>query len=254
MINFALRGLRLLGWNPEKSRGLLNLPMYFRQLRAWKRLGGDVARLYPILHEYDDIAGRIGGHYFHQDLLVAKYVYQDAPERHVDIGSRIDGFVSHVASFREIEVYDIRPLPQTAHTNIHFKQADLMEPGSIPPADSVSCLHVIEHFGLGRYGDRLDVNGHRIGITQLISIVKPGGRLYISFPIGRTTNVQFNAHRVFSPDEILTYDEVKNHLELERFDYVDDVGDLHLNKSIEDAAGRFSWGCGIYTFRRKLDS
>jgi len=28
----------------------------------------------------------------------------------VDIGSRVDGFVAHVASFREIEVFDVRPI------------------------------------------------------------------------------------------------------------------------------------------------
>ena len=77
----------------------------FKNQQDFKSVG-----LYPILSDRYDSAGVATGHYFHQDLLVAKFIYENKPMRHVDIGSRIDGFVAHVASFRDIEVVDIREL------------------------------------------------------------------------------------------------------------------------------------------------
>jgi hypothetical protein len=40
--------------------------------------------------------------------------------------------------------------------------------GSTPDGycDSLSCLHALEHFGLGRYGDPIDPRGHEKGITR----------------------------------------------------------------------------------------
>ena len=80
--------------------------------------------------------------------MVAKLIYENNPKRHIDIASRIDGFVAHVASYRKIEVFDLRPLPKSEHENIIFRQVDFMEQKDLGKSDSVSCLHAIEHFGL----------------------------------------------------------------------------------------------------------
>jgi SAM-dependent methyltransferase len=139
----------------------------------------------PILTEWDESSGSLGA-YFHQDGLVARWVFEECPLRHVDVGSRIDGFIGHLAVFREVEVLDIRP-QQQAVRNVVFHQLDLMEPlpdAWVECADSLSCLHTIEHFGLGRYGDSIDPKGHLKGLEQLKRMVKPGGRLYLSTPIG----------------------------------------------------------------------
>ena len=84
----------------------------------------------PIFTDYDDQAGSATGHYFHQDLLVASFIHNKNPLRHIDIGSRIDGFIAHVASFRSIEVMDVRDLKGTGHENISFIKADLMNKDS----------------------------------------------------------------------------------------------------------------------------
>jgi hypothetical protein len=159
----------------------------------------------PILGEWDESAATLGA-YFFQDQIVARWVYESQPVRHVDIGSRIDGFVGHLAVFRKVEVIDIRPLPHAIH-NIRFHQFDLMR--EIPPqwigsTDSLSCLHTIEHFGLGRYGDKLDPEGHTKGLEQLKRMVAPGGRLHLSTPVGRE-RVEFNAHRIFSAATVLSW-------------------------------------------------
>ena len=212
--------------------------------------GGEISRTYRILTDYSDTAGAAKGHYYHQDLLVASLIAESKPRRHVDIGSRIDGFVAHVASFREIEVFDIRALDESRHTNIKFVQKDLMDHNETEISDSVSCLHALEHFGLGRYGDPIDPEGHLKGVVNIVRMVEKGGTLYISFPIGLSDAVHFNAHRVFHPMSIFAWEGVAEVLELQRFDWVDATGEINLNAKVEDAVDSVKYGCGIYTFRK----
>lgn len=232
------------------GRNFRFVPKVFRQKADWIKQGGTVTRFYPILDDFTDKAGNAKGHYFHQDLLVASFLHERKPVRHIDVGSRVDGFVAHVAAFREIDVFDIRALPQSAHKNIRFTQSDFISDSSSNLADSVSCLHAIEHFGLGRYGDPIDVEGHTKGVDNLVRMLKNDGHLYISFPIGKSDQVFFNAHRVFHPQSILEFDAIKKNLNLVRFDYVDDAGDLHLDCQVSDVVGKVKYGCGIYTFHK----
>lgn len=225
---------------------------FLRERKEFTDLGGQILKNYTILRDYQDQAGEASGHYFHQDLLVASLIHKSNPRRHIDIGSRIDGFVAHVASFRQIEIMDIRELDSKGQGNISFRQADLMSPASnlAEVTDSVSCLHAIEHFGLGRYGDPINPVGHLDGFTNICEMLKPGGHLYISFPIGNEDQVHFNAHRVFHPKSIFAWPSGSTVLQLERFDYVDDFGDLHLDYPILEKVPSTTYGCGIYTFRR----
>ena len=59
-------------------------------------------RAFPCLRDRYEAGGVASGHYFHQDLLVAQWLNAANPQRHIDVGSRVDGFVAHVAAFREI--------------------------------------------------------------------------------------------------------------------------------------------------------
>ncbi len=200
--------------------------------------------------DLSDNAGVAVGDYFNQDLYVAQRIYKNNPDRHIDVGSRVDGFVSHVAVFRKIEVIDIRPM--VSHIpNIEFRQCDFM--GVVPDDfkgafDSVSSLHAIEHFGLGRYGDKLDPDGWRKGIENLGHLLKSGGRLYFSVPIG-PMRVEYNAHRVFSVQFLINY--FSKEYDIESFSYVDDAGIMHQNISINDNLGLknefgCTYGCGIF--------
>lgn len=238
------------GIDLRRMLSLRNLPRYLAQYREFTRLGGKIAHRYAVLTDYETQAGSGKGHYFHQDLLVASFVHQRTPDRHIDIGSRIDGFVAHVAAFRHIEVMDVRDLDDCGHPNIRFLRSDLMQrdAAQIEIADSISCLHALEHFGLGRYGDPLDPDGHIKGFNNIVGMLKPGGRLYISFPIGQATEVHFNAHRVFHPKDVLSWAGDQSVLRLERFDYVDDRGMLHREVELEKEKIDVKFGCGIYTF------
>lgn len=246
------RSVREIGFDARRARLIGQLPRYVRDLLRWRRAGGTISTLFPVLSDWSASAGSASGAYFHQDMLVARRVFERRPLRHIDVGSRIDGFVAHVAVFREIDVMDIRPMRASIH-NVHFVQGDLMResPELAACTDSLSCLHALEHFGLGRYGDPIDPQGHLRGFQSLIRMIKPGGTFYLSFPVGRPA-VEFNAHRVFGCSEPLSWPGSEL-LTLESFDYVDDSGDLHEGipgSAIGSRCADLVHGCGIYTFRR----
>ena len=241
------------GFNPKKLIFFKNYLRFRKDRKEWIKKGGIITHNYMILSDYDSNAGNAKGHYFHQDLLVAGFIFKNQPKRHLDIGSRIDGFVAHVASFREIEVADVRPLKNLSCENIKFVKADLMQQNDLGQFDSISCLHAIEHFGLGRYTDPIDIDGHNKGITNLVNLIFKDGYLYISFPVGQNDEVHFNAHRVFKVDTILKHPSIIKKMRLIRFDYVDDRGNLHLNSSVDSFDKNTVYGCGIYTFKKTRD-
>jgi len=151
------------------------MPRFIRDYFRFRSKYKGRLNIKPCLHDWYEESGNIRNEYFWQDLLVAKDIFSSMPEKHVDIGSRIDGFIAHIASFREIEIFDIRPI--TAHIpGVIFKQADLMNPeyNLIDYCDSLSCLHTLEHFGLGRYGDPVDPLGFKQGFTNMASSLKKG--------------------------------------------------------------------------------
>ena len=202
--------LRNAGIRPTRLiRAIRDWPRYVCDRSAFRKMPGadhmPWGRELPILGEGDEPSGSLGA-YFHQDLTVARWIHEAEPRRHVDVGSRLDGFIGNLAVFREVEVIDIRPQPETVR-NVRFKQLDLM--ADLPAewagcTDSLSCLHSIEHFGLGRYGDRIDPAGHLKGIERLMAMVAPGGIFYLSTQIGEE-RIEFNAHRVFAPSTMLSW-------------------------------------------------
>jgi hypothetical protein len=199
------------GVDPQKTlRSLRGFPRFVRDYLRFRSTFKGRSEIVPCLHDWYEQGGCTTNEYFWQDLLVARKIFLSAPVKHVDIGSRVDGFVSHVASFREIEIFDIRPI-STHLPGITFRQADLMLPVTDLSnyCDSLSCLHALEHFGLGRYGDPIDPHGYERGIANMARILKANGTFYISTPIGQE-RVEFNANRVFDPRSIIRCAEMNN--------------------------------------------
>ena len=203
---------------------------------------------FPILDERFKKSGSVSGHYFYQDLLVAQRIFENNPSVHLDIGSRVDGFVAHVASFRKIEVLDIRS-SEAEVENIKFKRADLMNFDNhlMNYCDSLSCLHALEHFGLGRYNDPIQFDGYLDGLDSIYKILKQGGTFYLSVPIGKQ-RVEFNGHRVFAVKYLLRLFQDK--YIVDNFSFIDDKGNF--NKNVEmndiDIDNNFNcyYGCGIF--------
>ncbi|WYL97607.2 MAG: DUF268 domain-containing protein [Gloeotrichia echinulata IR180] len=243
-----------LGFNPLNTISFLRgIPIYVYQfikfyLESQKsdqslRIGNP----FPCMIDRYEGAGHITKHYFHQDLWAARKVYQNNPEHHIDVGSRIDGFVAHVLTFRDIEILDVRPMASNV-SGMTFRQADLMQSESVPAniCDSLSCLHALEHFGLGRYGDPIDSEGHIKGLHSLTKLLKPGGKLLLSVPIG-FERVEFNGHRVFSVETILSL--TKENYDLISFSYIDDGDNFYENYDTEKVPDMI-YGCGLFEFKK----
>lgn len=228
------------------------MPIFIYQFVGFLRKSNKIKiSLNPQFQDFYDSSGVAKGHYFHQDIIVARWVLENKPEKHLDVASRIDGFVSKIAVFMKVDVADIRPLT-TTEKNISFKQIDLMSDSEMQMYPSVSCLHSIEHFGLGRYGDKIDVDGHLTGFKNLVKVLEPGGTLYFSVPMG-PLRIEFNAHRVFSIEYILNQFIVTNNLTVNRFSYINDDGEAVENADYRDGLiSNFhcNYGCAIFELKK----
>ncbi|OHE21640.1 MAG: hypothetical protein A2Z43_01560 [Syntrophobacterales bacterium RBG_19FT_COMBO_59_10] len=238
---------------------LKGMPGFLREYREIRRQaeksgnGFPFGKPYPCLADKGQGSGVLAEHYFYQDLYCARKVFQNNPARHVDIGSRIDGFVSHVASFREIEVLDVRDL-SPAIPGIRFNRADLTAKNFplVDYCDSLSCLHAFEHFGLGRYGDPVDYDGHLVGWKNMHRMLKKGGKLYFSVPIG-TQRIEFNAHRIFSIAYLLKL--MDKRYSIDSFAYINDVQEFIADTALDEASVRNNfgclYGCGIFELTKR---
>lgn len=234
-------------------RSVYHVPRYVRELQAYRRAAASgslalriPASIYPILGDYGEEAGVAKGHYFHQDLWAARKICKRRPSNHLDVGSRIDGFVAHVLSFMPVAVIDVRPL-QSSVSGLSFVQEDATSLSTIgtDTVESLSSLHAVEHFGLGRYGDPLDPSACFSAMASFKRVLRPGGRLYFSVPIG-IERLEFNAQRVFAPDTIL---RAFAGLDLVSFAAVDDRGSLDTSNG-PNAYGAASFSCGLFEFTK----
>ncbi len=241
------------GFNPWiLVKSLTRLPAFLRDASQYQKMDPPsgfritLSDAFPILTDATASAGLVGGHYFHQDLWAARKIFSRAPLNHVDIGSRIDGFVAHLLTFRQVTVIDIRAL-ETNIKGLTFLADDATNLGQVKSdsIESLSSLHVAEHFGLGRYGDAVDPTACFKFMSSLQRVLSPNGRLYFSVPIGRE-RVEFNAHRVFAPRTIL---DCFSELELVSFSLIGDDGNLYED---EDPAhlGEMEFACGLFEFTK----
>lgn len=256
----VMRSLQALNVEPyaiySSGRGIRkyrdNRREFLRQAEG--RTQWEIGDPYPCLTDRFDDSGVAKGQYFHQDLYVAQQIFAERPARHVDVGSRVDGFVAHVATFMPVEVLDFRDLSSTAH-NISFTQRDLMEadPAFDSYTSSLSCLHTLEHFGLGRYGDPVDYFGYLKGFENLARMVAPEGLFYLSVPISRRQRIEFDAHRLFGVPHVLEF--VDPLFDVERAAIVNDAEDLVRDVDVHstEASRTFDveYGCMMLSLRKR---
>lgn len=223
-------------------------PAYFRDRRAYGAMlrGERLSRFQDNPQLLDRTATTpYDPHYTHQDAWAAREVFRRRPERHVDVGSRIT-FVAGLAAFTRVTFVDLRPLDAEIPGLEPVAGSVLDLPFEDRSVESLSCLHVAEHIGLGRYGDPLDPDGTRKAARELERVLAPGGALYFSLPVGEPRTA-FNAHRVHDPEEVIGFFP---ELRLAAFSGVSDDGRWHERLSPRELAGSF-WGCGFYLFTRE---
>jgi SAM-dependent methyltransferase len=239
------------GFDIHRAATLRRLPRFLRHAAEYRRLTVGrfpltIGELEPILTDFAAEAGIARGHYFHQDLWAARRIFAHRPRQHVDIGSRIDGFVAHVLTFMPVTVVDIRALESTVD-GLTFVRGDMCRLDSFGTGsiESLSCLHAIEHVGLGRYGDTVDPRGWHVALRELARVLAPGGRLYLGTPVGRE-RLCFNSQRVFSPATIV---DALSDLQLVAFSAVDDDDRLVADAAPDAFAGARN-ACGLFEFTR----
>ena len=225
---------------PESVRFLLNRSRYSRLT------GAEPLRIRDTFPKVGDrmLSTPFDTHYLYQDTWAAQRIAEVRPGRHVDVGSRVE-FACFSTAICPVEFVDIRPLEAEIEGLTSTAGSVLELPFDTHSLDSVSCLHVVEHVGLGRYGDPLDPLGTIKAVAELARVVAPGGRLLLSTPVGRE-RVCFNAHRVSNPFKI---PEICAELELVEFAGVDDSGKFARRRSLSELADQ-SYACGMYDLRR----
>lgn len=206
---------------------------------------------YPCL---EDATGTTGfdRHYVYHPAWAARRIAEAGPALHVDISSSLY-FVSVLSAHIPVRFLDYRP----AGLNLSHLDEQSCDLNCLPFQDnevqSLSCMHVVEHIGLGRYGDTIDPAGDLKAIEELKRVLARGGDLYFVVPVGAKARIQFNAHRVYEHSQVL---EMFSDLELKDFSLIpDDPADGGLVPNPSEALlYRQTYGCGCYHFRKRARS
>lgn len=190
-------------------------------------------------------------HYVYHCSWAARVLARLNPLVHVDIASSLF-FVGIVSAFIKIRFLDYRPADLQL-SDLETSSGDLFAL-NIPDdsLESVSCMHVVEHIGLGRYGDPLDPNGDAKAVAELRRVVRPGGSLLFVVPVGRS-RVCFNAHRVYGYQQIIGMFDGFDLMEFALIPELAEDGHLIVNAS-EEQVLRESYGCGCFWFVKRTGS
>jgi hypothetical protein len=229
-------------------RGGFGYFSYLRDLGRYGRLNGAektaLVDLYPCIHDKTGTHA-FDRHYFYQDTWAARKIYESKCRCHVDVGSRID-FVAFLSVMTKVTFLDIRLLPVTLDNFNSIEGSVLALPYEDGSVESLSCLHVAEHIGLGRYGDPLDPLGTQKAAKELSRVLAYGGNLYFSVPIGEP-RVCFNAHRIHSVRQILDYFSELRLIELSGIN-----DDRHFCRNVESQVlDSCTYGCGLFHFSKR---
>ena len=235
----------------KRSAGFFGFVREFVEFRRLARAAGPRLRLrwrdrYPCLHDRTATTG-FDRHYVLHPAWAARLLARTKPDHHIDIASSLN-FVTLVSAFLPVTFYDYRPA-ELRLDGLSSQRADLLAlPFSDRSVPSLSCMHVVEHVGLGRYGDPLDAEGDLKAMRELQRVVAPGGSLFFVVPVGRPV-IRFNAHRIYSFAQALAgFPE----LTLQEFALIPDdpaQGSLIVGAAPE-MVDRQNYGCGCFWLRR----
>ena len=227
-------------------------PKFYRQFIQYNKLAGEEKKLmffdiFPVFEE-DTKDTNFDTHYIYHPAWASRIIAKTNPEKHVDISSTLH-FCSQLSAFIPTEFYDFRPA-NLLLTNLKTNHADLtnlfFDTNSII---SLSCMHTVEHIGLGRYGDPIDPNGDIKAMQELERVLAINGDLLFVTPVGKP-KVQFNAMRIYSYEQIVKQFE---NLELVEFSLIPDEAfqnGITYNATPVDVENQ-NYGCGCFWFKKR---
>lgn len=254
---------KILVFIKEKLKKFFLIPAgvyyFFANLHTLKksntRMDFGIIGYVPFLTDKYDSAGTVDRHYFLQDIYVAKKIIGDAPKKHYDIGSRLDGFCAHLlCNDIPLTMIDVRPLTIDIE-GMTFIQSDAtnLEDIDSESIHSLSSLHAIEHFGLGRYGDSIGAEKCFQALKAMQRVLTKGGKLYLSVPVSNRNGIIYNSHRVFKPATIL---KTLDKLTLTEFSYIQNYkiyslqGEKAKQKILENSIALGDYDLGIFIMQK----
>ena len=231
----SIKATRGLGW-------------YLRDLKAYKKLPNaerlNLMDTYPQLHDRTGNTA-IDAHYFYVNGWAMRHIVAQRAIRHIDVGSQTI-FANLLGAVMPVIYVDYRPL-RTNLSGLTCVEADVLHlPFEDNSVESLSCLHVAEHIGLGRYGESLNPSGTRQACIEISRVLASDGNLYFAVPIGRP-RVCFNAHRIHSSKTILDYFKG---LEIVELSGVYDNGHFAEDVSLNEFSDS-EYACGMFWFKKK---
>ena len=215
----------------------------FVALDKVKRFSTDEKDIFPCINDATSIT-EFDHHYTYHPAWAARIIKQNKPKKHVDISSLLS-FSAILSAFVKIEFYDFRPAflsldnltcGKTELTHLQFDTNSIY---------SISCMHTIEHIGLGRYGDRLDPEGDLKAINELKRVTAKNGDLLLVVPVGHP-KICFNAHRIYSYEMIVDY---LDGFALNDFSLVLDDGEF-IKGANPSLVATQNYACGCFWFRK----
>jgi SAM-dependent methyltransferase len=205
------------------------------------------ANLYPCLNDRSS-STPFDRHYIYHPAWAAQVLAQTKPAKHIDISSTLH-FSTMLAAFMPTEFYDYRPADIVLN-NYYSAKADLtnlfFEENAV---QSLSCMHTVEHIGLGRYGDPVDYDGDLKAMKELARVLAPGGTLLFVTPVGKEDKIFFNAHRIYTANSIKKYYESFG-LILKEFVYIPQKSGSYQVEHIEAFTTTDNYGCGCFWFTK----
>ena len=232
---------------------LHRLPRFLLDFATFKRAAAESGARLPKLRDtramVEDATPGTGfdAQYVYHCGWAARELARRLPAKHVDFSSAL-WFVSIASAICPIDHYDYRP-PALVIPNVGVGACDLEKlPFDDQALNSVSCMHVVEHIGLGRYGDKIVPMGDQKAMRELSRVLAPGGVLLFAVPVGRPRTV-FNAHRIYAYEEIVA---AFPDLMVESFALITDS--KHGSKLLFDAdpglVAEQKYACGCWVFKR----
>ena len=187
---------------------------------------------------------KFDAHYIFHNAWAIRSVLRIRPSVHVDISSTLY-FCTSLSASIPVKFFDYRP----ATMNLSQLSSDRCDLMSLPFTDnsieSLSCMHTVEHIGLGRYGDKIDPSGDLQAFSELKRVVARGGNLLIVLPVG-VQRLCFNAHRIYAYNSVLAqfadFDLVEAALVTDNGEFLHSAGKVQFDAQ--------QYGCGCFWFRK----
>lgn len=237
--------LRTFVIKPSIKERIKSLFDYFSDFKKYNKLEANtkssakISDIFPRIYDKTSTT-KLDPVYYIQGAWCVRKIFDNKTQSHVDVGSQAQ-MVGIISQFVPTTMVDIRPLTVTL-PELKFLKGDINNlPFENNSVSSLSSICVIEHIGLGRYGDKLDQFGTEKSVNELKRVLAFGGKLYITVPIDRENKVYFNAHRAFTRDYILELFKPLNLIE-EKYIYGNSIEDKY------DPSKGF--GTGLYYFSK----